>query len=299
VVWVDVAGLGDATVIEAIGNLFGLHRLALEDVVNVHQRAKVEPYDTNLFFVARMPDARTENPSEQISFFLGDRWVITFQERAGDDFGSVRARLRRGGRLRGMGSDYLLYALIDSCVDAWFPVIETFGERLEHLEDGILERSRRDTIDQIYGIRRELLELRRSVWPLRDALGALYRDPTVLISTDTRVYLRDCYDHAVQIIDLVENNREIAANLTDLYLSAASNRMNEVMKILTIISTIFLPLSFIAGVYGMNFDTGKPLNMPELKWWFGYPFALGLMAATALGLLVFFRRKGWMTSRPR
>lgn len=297
VVWLDVQGLGDARLIESIGALFGLHRLALEDVVNVHQRAKVELYEGNLFVVLRMPEGERPLTTEQLSMFVGPGFLVTFQEHIGDCFDPVRARLRRGGPIRGFGPDYLMYALIDATVDNWFPVLERYGEALEDLESQILARAGRTTIQEIHALRRDLLALRRAVWPLRDALGILYRETTPIVQAETRVYLRDCYDHAVQIIDLLENGRDLAAELTDLYLSMISYRMNEVMKVLTIISTIFLPLSFIAGVYGMNFDTSTSRwNMPELRWSLGYAFALGLMVATAIVMLVYFWRSGWLRS---
>jgi magnesium transporter len=297
VLWLDVQGLGNAALIESIGALFGLHRLALEDVVNVHQRAKVEVYDGNVFVVLRMPEGRQPLTTEQLALFVGPNFVVTFQEREGDCFDPVRARIRRGGPIRAYGPDYLMYAIIDATVDNWFPVLESYGEALEDLESAILVGPGRDTIQQIHRLRRDLLALRRAVWPLRDALGILYRESTPLVHAETRVYLRDCYDHSVQIIDLLENGRDLAAELTDLYLSMISNRMNEVMKVLTIISTIFLPLSFIAGVYGMNFDTGASRwNMPELLWPLGYPLALGMMLLTALAMLYFFWRRGWLRS---
>ncbi len=298
VTWLNVVGLGDATVIEAVGKLFGLHRLALEDVVNVHQRAKVDVYEGNVFFVTRCPEPGERLSTDQLGMFLGSNFVITFQERPGDAFDTVRQRLRRGGPIRSYGPDYLAYALIDAAVDSWFPVLERYGERLEDMEDAILTNPGRGVMREIHELRRDLLLLRRVVWPLRDALGVLYRDHNPLVREGTRVYLRDCYDHAVQIIDLLENGREIAAELTDVYLSNVSNRMNEIMKVLTIISTVFLPLSFIASLYGMNFHTDKsPWNMPELAWYFGYPFALGLMGAIVVVMMIYFWRKGWLRSQ--
>lgn len=295
VLWLDVQGLGDAAIVEALGSVFGLHRLALEDVVNVHQRSKVEVYEGNVFVVVRQPEAERPLVTEQVSLFLGSDFVLSFQDRPGDCFDPVRARLRREGPIRSRGADYLLYALVDATVDSWFPVLERYGEALETAEDTILGSPRQRVIGEVHELRRDFLALRRAVWPLRDALGVLYRDSTPLISADTRVYLRDCYDHSVQIIDLLENSRELSAELTDLYLSMVSYRMNAVMKVLTIISTIFLPLSFIAGVYGMNFDTSiSRWNMPELGWPFGYPLVLGLMAGIAVGFLLYFRRKGWL-----
>jgi magnesium transporter len=297
VTWLNVVGLGNAAVIEEIGRIFKLHRLALEDAVNTHQRAKTDVYEGNIFFVAREAEPAVRLGTDQVGLFLGSNFVVTLQERPGDGFEPVRKRIRRGGPIRGFGPDYLAYALIDALIDGWFPVLEQYGERLEDLEDAVVTKPARGAIIEIHEVRRDLLVLRRAVWPMRDALGVLYRDHNPLIRDETRVYLRDCYDHAVQIIDLLENCREIAAELTDVYLSNVSNRMNEVMKVLTVISTIFLPLSFLASLWGMNFQTDKsPWNMPELTWRYGYPFALGLMCCTVLVMLGYFWRKGWLRS---
>ncbi len=297
VVWVNVDGVGDPDVVAGLGGLFGLHRLALEDVVHVHQRPKVEHYADHLYIVLRVPDRESgELESEQISLFLGRNYVLTFQERTGDCWDPIRERVRAGkGRIAAAGADYLAYALVDAAVDSNFPVLEALGEQLESLEDEIVARPRRGTINALHRARRDLITLRRGIWPLREMLGALSRDPDPLVADETRVYLRDCHDHTVQIIDLLETYREIASGLLDVYLSSISNRMNEIMKVLTVISTIFIPLSFIAGVWGMNFDPGaSPLNMPELRWRWGYPAALAVMAATAGGLLIWFRRRGWL-----
>ncbi|MHB8079194.1 MAG: magnesium/cobalt transporter CorA [Candidatus Krumholzibacteriia bacterium] len=297
VVWVNVDGLGDPELVARFGALFGLHRLALEDVVHTHQRPKIEHYADHLYIVLRLPDPGAEGlESEQISLFLGRNFVLTFQERPGDAFAPVRERIRGGrGRLRSAGPDYLAYALIDAGVDSNFPVIEQLGERLEDMELEIVDRPGRNAVIALHAIRRSLLNLRRGIWPMREMLGALSRETGPLVGDETRLYLRDCYDHAVQIIDLLETYREIAAGLLDVYLSSVSNRMNEIMKVLTIISTIFIPLSFVAGVWGMNFaPDSSPWNMPELRWRYGYPLALGVMATAASGLLIGFRRRGWL-----
>ncbi len=296
VTWINVEGLGDASVLAKIGEIFGVHRLAMEDVVNVHQRAKVEQYQNHYFIVARIPRAEGRLESEQLSLFLGKDYLLTFQERQVDCFESVRSRIRKtGGRIRNTGADYLAYALLDSIIDSYFPVLENYGERIEMLEDEVLVHATSEVMSQIHDARRDLISLRRLVWPLREAISALTREPTPLISEDTRIYLRDCYDHTIQIIDLLENHRDVAASLMEVYLSRISHRMNEVMKILTIFTTIFIPLGFIAGVYGMNFEReGSPWNMPELGWRFGYSFALGLMLVVAVSMLLFFRRKGWL-----
>jgi magnesium transporter len=223
--------------------------------------------------------------------------LLTFIEDPGDCFESVRTRLRGGGPLRESGPGYLAYSLIDAVVDAYFPVVETFAERLDRLEDRVIARPSRRAVAEIHAAKHSLRSLRRIVWPLREAVNSLVRDPSPLIDDNTRVHLRDCYDHLVQIIDLVETYRELCSDLTDLYLSSLSNRMNEVMKVLTIIATLFMPLSFITGLYGMNFHTERSRwNMPELDWLYGYPFALGMMALTALGMLWYFWHKGWLSN---
>lgn len=299
VTWVNVEGLGDAPTIERLGEIFGLHPLALEDVVNSHQQAKVEDYGDHLFIVARMANGGSHADTEQMSIFLGKNFVLTFQEgRPGDCLEPVRERLRKGkGRIRQLGADYLAYALLDAVVDAYFPHLEQYGELLDRLDDEITLQTSRVAIGQVHDLRSDLLLLRRVIWPLRDAVAALAREPNRLVTSETRVFLRDCYDHTVQIIDLVETSREMCSDLRDFYLSAVNNRMSEVMKRLTMIATTFIPLSFIAGLYGMNFATDvSPWNMPELRWYFGYPLALTLMAAVAVWQIAFFWRRGWLGS---
>jgi magnesium transporter len=298
VTWVNVDGLGDLATITQLGTIFNLHVLAIEDVVNVHQRAKVEQYPDYYFIVGRMVELNARVETEQLSLFLGKNFVLTFQEIPGDCFEPVRERIRKaGGRIRNVGPDYLAYALIDAFVDHYFPVLEHYGENLEALEDEVILKPQREVITRIHDVKRDLLTLRRAAWPLREALTTLYRETTPLITAETRLYLRDCYDHSVQIIDLLENYRDIASSLTDIYLSSVSNRMNEIMKVLTIFTAVFIPLNLVAGIYGMNFNTERsPLNMPELNWYWGYPFALGLMALLASVMLVYFGNKGWLKS---
>lgn len=297
IVWIDVAGLGDAGLIEKLGQQFNLHRLALEDVVNVHQRSKVEQYHDHLYIVVREAElSGSRIVSDQVSLFLGPKWVVTFQERSGDSFDPVRERIRHNrGRIRSAGADYLTYSLIDAVVDSYFPALEHYGEQLDALEEEVIARGTSDTVRKIHDVRGDLLLMRRTIWPHRDMLAALTRDEHPLIRPETRIYLRDCYDHTIQIIDLVEADRDLCADLRDFYLSTISNRLNEVMKVLTIIATIFIPLSFVAGVYGMNFDTSaSPWNMPELRWAYGYPAVLAWMALMAAGMLYYFWRKGWL-----
>jgi len=298
VTWINVDGLGDAKTVEILGEIFGLHRLALEDVLNVHQRPKVEEYEDQIFVVSRMTRFTDELETEQVSMFLGRGFVITFQEGLpGDCFEIIRQHVRdKVGRLRQLGADYLLYCLIDAIVDHYFPVLEEYGERLEKLETEVIVQPTRDTIHRLHATKRHLLDLRRIVWPMRDALQVMLRDADSLLTPETQLHLRDCYDHVVQVVELSEIYRELAMSLTDVYLSSISNRMNEVMKVLTIIATIFIPLGFIAGLYGMNFNTEiSPLNMPELTWYLGYPFALSVMLSVAGGLLFYFYRKGWLS----
>jgi len=289
-VWLDVVGLHDVELLAAIGEAFGLHALALEDVTNVGQRPKVEEYDDHLFVVVRgFHEDGDELEPEQLALFLQPGVVLSFQERPGDVFEPVRERVRRGkGRARGMSADYLLYALVDAVIDGFFPLLEAFGERIEDLEAELIEDPSPATLERIYQIRRELLQLRRAAWPEREVVNSLHREETPHVTRETKVFLRDCYDHAVEVLEILETYRELAGSMLDVYLSSLSHRMNEVMKVLTIIATIFIPLTFIAGVYGMNFDV-----MPELHWAWGYPAALGLMAAIGAALVVFFKRRGW------
>jgi magnesium transporter len=295
VMWVNVDGVGHADSIAAIGERFGLHRLSLEDVMNVHQRPKVEEYAAYLFAVTRMISLGERVDTEQASLFLGDGWLVTFQERPGDCWDPVRERIRHGrGRLRTHGADYLFYALVDAVVDEFYPVLEKFGSRIELLEESVIEAPSRALVGVIHTARRDLLVLRQTMWPLREAMGQLHRDPIPQVTEETRVYFRDCYDHTVQVIDLLENFREMASSLMEVYLSSVNQRMNEVMKVLTIIATIFIPLTFIAGIYGMNFDPdASPWNMPELGWYWGYPAIMLVMFSIGIGLLGFFKWKGW------
>jgi len=300
VLWIDVQGLGDLELMRRLGERFDLHPLVLADLVHVNQRAKVEAYEKHLFIVLRMVHQEDDHLwTEQLSLILGENFVLTFQEGPGDCFDPVRARLRRAhGRLRAAGADYLAYALLDALIDSYFPVLEHQGELLEEIERDVIEAPDAGHIARIRSFKRDLQELRRALWPLREAMAHLLHEEVALIGADTRLFLRDCADHVFQLMDMVEIDREIASSLIDLHLSSLSMRMNEVMKVLTIIATIFIPLGFIAGVYGMNFDPeASPFNMPELDWYYGYPLALALMLAVAGGLLAYFRRKGWLGGR--
>ena len=294
--WVDVAGLGNTSILQRIGKVFDLHPLVLEDVVNVPERPKIENYEDQLVIISRMV-MPTENSdgfhSEQVSLVLGKNYLLTVQEEPNFDcFDPVRLRIRNNkGIIRKQGADYLAYTLLDAIIDGFFPVLEDYGERIEDLEEEAIVNPTRNTLKKIYRIRRELLQLRRAIWPQRSAINALIRDSNELISEEVRIYLRDCYDHAVQVMDMVETYRELASGLMDVYLSAISNRMNEIMKLLTVFSWIFLPLTFIAGLYGMNFE-----YMPGLKTPWGFWLCVAAMVAIAVGLVVFFRKRGWLES---
>ncbi|WP_392532647.1 magnesium/cobalt transporter CorA [Nostoc sp. C117] len=298
--WVDVLGLGSQDMLQRLGKVFELHPLVLEDVVNVPERPKTEDYEDQLIFIARMVVAKERTCgfySEQVSLILGKNYLLTVQEEPDHDcFEPVRSRIEKGkGIIRSQKADYLAYALLDAIIDGFFPVLELYGERIEELEEEVIVKPTPQTLQNIYQIRRELLQLRRAIWPQRDAINSLIRDGSDLISEDVRIYLRDCYDHTVQVMDMVETYRELSSGLMDVYLSAVSNKMNEIMKVLTIVSTIFIPLTFVAGIYGMNFNTEKsPYNMPELNWYWGYPLCWGVMGAIALSLLFFFWQRGWL-----
>jgi magnesium transporter len=300
--WVDVLGLGNAATWSALSPIFNLHRLLVEDVVNVPQRPKIEHYQDQLLIIAIMvvlnPDGNGFT-KEQVSLVLGKNYLLTVQEEPEEDcFHGVRQRIEIDrGIIRTQGADYLAYCLLDAIVDGFFPVLEYYGELIEELEDEVMVKPDRSTLSNIHKVRRELLTLRRAIWPLRDAINSLIRDGSDLISNEVQVYLRDCYDHTIQVMDMVETYRELATGLMDVYLSSVSNKMNEVMKLLTVVSAIFIPLTFIAGVYGMNFNHDKsPLNMPELNWYWGYPFCLFLMLTTAASLVFFFWKRGWFKS---
>jgi magnesium transporter len=296
VTWVHVIGLGNGKLIETLAQQFGLHRLAISDIVHTHQRPKVEQWGDVTQIVVRMVDEAGSADTEQLSIFVGERFVISFEERKGDLFGTLRTRIRDDiAGIRSTGTDFLAYSLLDGIVDAFFPVLERIADDLEDIEDCLPDGAPGHQTPRLRQVKHELLALRHALWPLRDALRSLSHGGIELFTDETRAYLRDCQDHVGQLMDLVATNRELAADLVDLQMSVSSQRMNEVMKVLTVMATVFIPLTFICSIYGMNFDTSaSPYNMPELRWYFGYPFALGLMAATAGGLVFYFRRRGWI-----
>jgi len=266
-------------------------------LINTRQRSKVDNYGQHHYMVTRIISLARKLDTEQVSLFFGANFVITFQEKPGGDcFHPIRERIRASaGKIRQEKADHLAYALIDAVIDGYFPVLEQIGERLETLEDEILEKADNLTPHKIHAIKRDVLALRRTIWPLRDAVNSLYRDASELVSADTKMYIRDCYDHAIRIIEMVEMYRELCSDLMQLHLSKVSNKMNEVMKVLAIITSLFIPPTFIASIYGMNFNPDKsPLNMPELNWFFGYPVALAVMAVLVLTLVFFLYWKGWL-----
>ena len=297
VTWINVIGLGDRNVIESIRDEFGIHPLAMEDVVNTHQRPKIDIFEDHLYLVLRMPHQNDDLETEQVSFFLGKRYILTWQERSGDCFEPIRKRIENPrGLIRNHGCDFLAYALVDAIVDSYFPQIHHYGDLLDDIEDRLAQSASNYTVVQrLHEIRHDVRNLRRYAWAQRDVVSSLMVYQGDLLTEDTRLHLSDVSDHSLRVVELLESCRESCSDLQDLYMSIVSLRMNEVMKVLTIIATIFIPLSFIAGLYGMNFSNeASPWNMPETQWTFGYPMAIVLMTMVALGMLVFFKRKGWI-----
>jgi len=291
--WINVDGIDEIAIIEKIGKAYDLHPLVLEDVATAGQRPRFDNYERHAYIVLNMlsynPAGRVVD-SEQVSIVLGANFVISFQERVGDIFDPIRERIRQAkGKIRKMSADYLAYSLIDAIVDSYFAILEKVGERIEDLEDELIDNATDQTLRKIHSLKREMMFLRRSVWPLRELISGMQRDESSLISSQTHLYLRDVYDHTIQVIDTIEGFRDMAAGMLEIYLSSVSNRMNAVMKVLTIIATVFIPLTFIVGIYGMNFR-----DMPELEWRYGYPTVLLLMLAIVVAMLVYFRRKKWL-----
>ena len=298
VTWIHLQGSMGASTLKNLGDVFKLHPLALEDVLNKGQRPKVEEYETQLFLVLSMPYLYDGVPViAQVSLFLGDSYVISFFSDEYDPFNPLRHRLqKKGGRIRQQPADYLLYCIVDLVIDQGYPVLECFGEEIEAIEESVLDASSDNpTLTDVHHLRRELLFLRRNLWPQREVVSDLLKGESSLIKEDTLVYLRDCYDHVTQILELIENYREMAANLIELYLSSANHRLSETMRVLTIIATIFIPLTFVVGLYGMNFSHPQsPWAMPELHWYYGYPMLWGVMIIMVICMLIYFKRKNWL-----
>jgi magnesium transporter len=294
VTWINVEGLHQVEILEKLGECYGFHPLVLEDILNTDQRPKMEDYGDYLYVVLKMlslQGQKNEIVTEQVSILLGSNFVISFQEGGeGDVFNSIRDRIKNGkGRIRKMGADYLAYALLDAVVDNYFIILEKLGEKIELLEEELVTRPTSHTLNLIHHMKREMIFLRKAVWPLREVVGGLERAETSLFKEATRIYLRDIYDHTIQVIDTVETFRDMVSGMLDIYLSSVSNRLNSVMKVLTIIATIFMPLTFLAGIYGMNFK-----YMPELEWRWGYPFIWLIMIGIGVFMLIYFRKKKWM-----
>ena len=293
VTWINVDGIHQIETIEKIGKQFDLHPLILEDIMNTRQRPKIEDFDHYIYIVLKMLQIgknECEIQTEQVSLIIGPNFVISFQEQAGDIFDHVRERIRNGkGHIRELKSDYLAYALMDAIVDRYFVILEKLEDRIELVEDDLLTNPTPKTLQDIHSLKSEMIFLRKSIWPLREVVSRLERRESTLIQESTAIYLKDIYDHTIQIIDSIETFRDMLSGMLDIYLSTISNKMNEVMKVLTIIATIFIPLTFIAGIYGMNF-----LYMPELGWHWGYPVVWIVMITIAISMLVYFRKKKWL-----
>jgi magnesium transporter len=289
--WINVDGIHNVELVEAIGKRFNIHPLTLEDVVNTNQRAKFEDYDSYVVSIMKMIYYDTELNSEQLSVILMEGMVISFQEvDGGDAFDLIRTRIRQGkGRIRKMGADYLAYALLDAVVDCYFGILEKIGDKIELLEEELIESPSKKTMEELHHMKREMIFVRKAVWPMRELINNLERSETELIKPSTDIYLRDVHDHTVRVIDTVETYRDLLSGMMDIYLSSVSNRMNEIMKVLTIITTIFVPVTFIAGIYGMNFE-----YMPELHSKWGYPITWAVMLSIIVALLFYFRKKKWL-----
>jgi len=299
VTWINIDGLHEIDVIEKLGKYFEIHPLVLEDVLNTDQRPKIEDLESYIFFALKMlfiEEKSQEIHSEQVSFILGKNYVISFQESVGDVFDALRERIRNGkGRIRKMGADYLVYTLIDAIIDNYFIILENIGERVESMDEDLISNPTPSTLQKIYNLKREMIYLRKSVWPLREVINSLLRDESKLIKKDTHIFVRDLYDHTIQVIDTIETFRDMVSGMVDMYMSSVSNKMNEVMKVLTIFAAIFIPLTFIAGIYGMNFDPSASFfNMPELGWQYGYPMVWVILISVTIIMLVYFKRKKWL-----
>ena len=293
VTWMNVDGLHRVEILEKLGECYGLHPLVLEDILTTDQRPKMEDYGAYLYIVLRDLDYRDETndiETDQISLIVGSNFVFSFQEREGDTFDPIRERIRNNkGRIRKLGADYLAYALLDSIVDNYFIILEKLGEKIEVLEEKLVTEPTHETLQTIHHLKREMLFLRKGVWPLREVINGLEKGESSLVKETTRVYLRDVYDHTIQTIDTIETYRDMVSGMLDIYLSSVSNRLNSVMKVLTIIATIFMPLTFLAGIYGMNFKF-----MPELEWRWGYPLVWLIMGGIGISMLIYFRKRKWL-----
>lgn len=293
ITWINIDGVHEIKVIEEIGKHFNLHPLILEDIVDTDQRPKIKDFGDYIFIILKMLYCDKKGNAikvEQVSLILGKNYIISFQEREGDVFSFIRERIRNNiGRIRKLGADYLVYSLIDAIVDNYFIIIEKLDEEIENLEDKVIIQPNPSNVQAIHKLKRDLIFLRKSVWPLREVISFLEKGESPLVLESTNIYLRDVYGHTIQVMDTVETLRDIISGILDIYLSSINTRMNEIMKMLTIIATIFIPLTFVTGIYGMNFQ-----YMPEIKWFWGYPVVLSIMVAIGIGMLIYFKRKKWM-----
>ena len=292
--WINVEGINNVAIVQKLADSLSIHPLVVEDILNVEQRAKMEEFNGYIYLVLKMFHLGKNNGEiipEQVSIILAKNYVVTFQEGIeGDTFQEIRSRIRNNkGIINNMTSDYLVYSLMDSIIDSYFTILEVFGDRIEHLEEELVNNPQKRTLTEIYRIKREMLYIRKSIWPLREAISRLERGESDLVSRNTHLYLRDVYDHTINVLDTIETYRDMLSGMIDIYLSSISNRLNETMKYLALISTIFIPMTFIASIYGMNFEF-----MPELKWIGGYPFALGIMGVVGLSFLIYFKLKKWV-----
>jgi len=291
--WINIDGLHDIELLEKLGKEFELHSLLLEDILSTGQRPKFEDYEKHIYIVLKMLSFGKDSKSveaEQVSLILGPNYVISFQERVGDVFEQIRDRIRKSkGRIRKMGPDYLCYALLDAIVDNYFVILEKFGEKIESMEEEVIDNPTEQTVHQIHSLKSEMIALRKSIWPLRELINGLQKSDSSLINETTDIFMRDVYDHTIQIIDTIESFRDMVSGMLDIYLSSLSNKMNAVMKVLTIIATLFIPLTFVAGIYGMNFK-----YMPELEWRWSYPIVWLIMIVVAVVMLCYFKRKKWL-----
>lgn len=295
--WINISGIHDIAAIEKIGAIFNLHPLVIEDIVNVNHNPKMEDYDEYLFIITKMIEFDNQNDClriEQVSFILGKNYLLTFQEDEYDIFDILRGRIRENkGRVRSSGEDYLLYRLIDSLTDNYMLVLESLDEKIEKIEDHLIDNPDQTILESLHQLRKDLMKVRRAVTPLREIIYSLEKEPKEMIKKSTHIFLRDLNDHIKQVMESLENYREIINGMHEIYISNSSFRLNQVLKVLTIISTIFIPLTFIVGIYGMNFNTFSPFNMPELNWKYGYIFVMLLMVLIATGLILFFKKKKW------
>lgn len=299
ITWIDISGLSDTNMISQIGKIYGLHPLTIEDILNTEQRPKLDVFDSYIFIILRIHfyDNKTNILNyNQINLILGHNFVITIQERLSPVFNSIKDSLQNPQNLiHKKGPDYLVHALLDVSVDTYYQILEAIGDVIEKVEEKVITNPSTEVVKQIHSLKRNMIFLRKSVWPLREIISGLHHKVSSLIQESTLLYLKDVYDHIVQVIDTVETYRDLLSGIMDIYISSINNKLNEVMKVLTVFATIFIPLTFVSSLYGMNFNTEvSPFNMPELHWRYGYFFVLSIMLAIVIAMLAFFKRRKWL-----